>query len=433
MKSSRTLGLVMIAPAAIMILLFFLLPVVLTAVFSMTNMTTATGISGGVYQVAPNSLITLKSTMPDIADQLGEPRYTIDEAGLKAVEDLSLSSAIVSELRDKHMNEVFPSRREIERMIKDLNERPSTREVKQISDQFNRSVVNAQFDSKDELFSALDTLGFKLTPDQKEQVAKAAYTGWVWTSDNFSRMASSPDMARVLLNTVLYVALVLVIFNVGYALLLAIWTHYMPAAPASFFRGVWLLPRITPVVIYVMLWKWLAWDTGFISTLMGNFGYPPKNYLLDNAYNAWVFVVMINGFIGASMGMLVFSSAMKAIPKSQFYASEVDGASRWQQIRYIILPQMRWPILFVTCYQTLSLLASFNEILLSTNGGPGRATEIWALAAYHTALNNYAGNLEYGLGAAMALVLVVIGVTLSLIYLRIFNYGTLVSKPLIED
>ncbi|MEK1901647.1 MAG: sugar ABC transporter permease, partial [Rhizobium sp.] len=105
MKSSRTLGLVMITPAAIMILLFFLLPVVLTAVFSMTNMTTATGISGGVYQVAPNSLITLKSTMPDIADQLGEPRYTIDEAGLKALEDLSLSSAIVSELREKHMNE----------------------------------------------------------------------------------------------------------------------------------------------------------------------------------------------------------------------------------------------------------------------------------------------------------------------------------------
>ena len=94
---------------------------------------------------------------------------------------------------------------------------------------------------------------------------------------------------------------------------------------------------------------------------------------------------------------------------------------------------MRWPILFVTCYQTLSLLASFNEILLATNGGPGNATEVWALSAYHTALRNYAGNLEYGLGAAMALVLVVIGVMLSLLYLRVFNYGTLVAKPLIED
>jgi inositol-phosphate transport system permease protein len=78
-------------------------------------------------------------------------------------------------------------------------------------------------------------------------------------------------------------------------------------------------------------------------------------------------------------------------------------------------------------------LASFNEILLSTRGGPGKATEVWSLAAYHTALNNYAGNLEYGLGAAMALVLVVIGVVLSLAYLRVFNYATLVARPLIED
>ncbi|RUM23222.1 sugar ABC transporter permease [Rhizobium vallis] len=433
MKSSRRLGLVMIAPAAIMIVLFFLLPVVLTAVFSMTNMSTATGISGGVYQIAPNSLITLKSAMPDIAAELAEPRYAIDEAGLKSVEGLGLAPGIAAELRAKHNGEVFPTRRDAERMIKDLAERPSTRDVKQISEQFNRSVVNTRFDSKGELFSALDTLGLKLTPEQKETVAGATYTGWTWTTDNFSRIATSPDMARVLFNTALYVALVLMLFNVGYALLLAIWTHYMPPTPASIFRGIWLLPRITPVVIYVMLWKWLAWDTGFISVLMGKFGYPPKNYLLDTAYHAWFFVVLINGFIGASMGMLVFSSAMKAIPKSQFYASEVDGASRWQQIRYIILPQMRWPILFVTCYQTLSLLASFNETLLSTNGGPGNSTEIWALAAYHTALRNYAGNLEYGLGAAMALVLVVIGVTLSLLYLRVFNYGTLVAKPLIED
>jgi inositol-phosphate transport system permease protein len=423
----------MIAPAVIMILLFFLMPVVLTAVFSMTNMTTATGISGGAYQIVPNSLDALKSTMPDVAQQMSEPRYTIDEAGVNAVEGLGLDPGIASELRAKHLGEVFASRREAERMIKDLEERPSIRDVKQISEQFNRSVVNSRFSSKEELFSSLDKLGFKLTDIQKNAVAKVTYTGWSWTTENFSRIASSPDMVRILFNTLLYVALVLVLFNTSYAMLLAIWTHYMPSAPATIFRSIWLLPRITPVVIYVLMWKWLAWDSGFISVLMSKFGYPPKNYLLDNAYNAWLFVVLINGFIGASMGMLVFSSALKAIPKSQFFASEVDGASRWQQIRYIILPQMRWPILFVTCYQTLSLLASFNEILLSTRGGPGKATEVWSLAAYHTALNNYAGNLEYGLGAAMALVLVVIGVVLSLAYLRVFNYATLVARPLIED
>jgi inositol-phosphate transport system permease protein len=317
-------------------------------------------------------------------------------------------------------------------MIKALDARPTTREVKRISEQFNRAMVGVRYASKDELYAGLDAMGIELTPEQRELVATATYSGWVYTTGNFERMFSSPDTFRILINTALYVGLVLVIFNTTYAMILAIATHYMPERPAGFFRSLWLLPRITPPVIYVLMWKWLAWDTGFISMFMGQFGVKPMNYMLDSAANAWVFVVLINGFVGASMGMLVFSSALRAIPMSQFWASEVDGASRWQQIRYIILPQMRWPILFVTCYQTLSLLASYDLILLATDGGPGGSTEVWSLAAYHAALNNYIGNLEYGYGAAMALVLVIIGIVLALLYLRIFNYKTLVQRPLIE-
>ncbi|WP_234992347.1 hypothetical protein [Roseisalinus antarcticus] len=102
-------------------------------------------------------------------------------------------------------------------------------------------------------------------------------------------------------------------------------------------------------------------------------------------------------------------------------------------MRHIIVPQLRWPILFVTSYQTLSLLTSFEYILLATDGGPGRGTEVWSLAAYHTALNNYGGNLEYGLGAAYALVLVIIGIALSLTYMRFFNFRDLVARPRIEQ
>ncbi len=423
----------MIAPAAIMIFLFYLMPAILTGIFAMTNMSTATGISGGVFQVTQGAVNRLGPDMPELASGIAEPRFVIDEEGLAALEALKLKPGYAAELRGQHIGEVFASRREAERVIKALRDRPSTREVKQISDLFNRSVLNTRFETREALIGNLEKLGFKLKPEEQDKVARETYTGWVWTTDNFKVIGNSPDMAKIFLNTAFYVAVTLMLFNVSYALFLAVTTHYMPPATASIFRAVWLLPRITPVVIYVLMWKWLTWDNGFISMFMGQLGVPPKNYLLDNAYNAWFFVILINGFIGASMGMLVFSSAIKAIPQTHFHASEVDGASRWQQIRYIILPQLRWPILFVTCYQTLSLLASFNEILLSTRGGPGRATEVWSLAAYHTALNNYTGNLEYGLGAALALMLVIIGVILSLIYLRVFRYDTLISKPLIED
>jgi inositol-phosphate transport system permease protein len=435
MNSSRRLGLVLLAPAFVLVVLFFLVPVVLTAIFSFTTMSTATGLAGGAYHITPNTLRILADQYgaADLANKLGTQRYVVDKEGLSALAKLSVDKAIIEELRTNHLGEAYPSRREMERMIRDLGSRPSsTLEVKRISGALSESLANMRFAKAQDLIDAAKAVDSGLTDAQQQALLAATYTGWTWTLDNFRRLVSAPDSARELINTLLYVGFTLVLFNTSFAMLLAIATHFMPERPAGFFRMLWLVPRITPPVIYVLLWKWLAWDTGFLSTFLAHFDVRPRNWMLDTSANAWVAVVMINGFVGASMGMLIFASAIKAIPQSLFHASEVDGAYRWQQVRHIILPQLRWPILFVTCYQTLSLLTSFEYILLSTDGGPGRATEVWPLAIYHTALDNYAGNLQYGYGAAMALVLVVIGIALSLAYLRLFNYGALVATPLIE-
>ncbi len=433
MTKSRILALTLIAPALIMVVVFFLIPVVLTAVFSFTNMSTSTGISGGAYQVGPTSIQRMKTEMPELAAQLEEPKYVIDEAGLAALETADIDAAVINELRSQYLDKVYPDRRSIERDLKGLKSRLSTRDVKKVSESFNRSVTNIRYNSPEALIAAVEGLGITLSAEDKTRLGTITYTGWVWTTANFTQLWNSSDTIRILLNTAFYVTLTLVVFNTTYAMVLAITTHYLPERPAGIFRAIWLLPRISPPVIYVLMWKWLTWDTGFLSTFFQMFGAPSKNYLLDTPTNAWFFVIMMNGFVGASMGMLVFSSALKAIPQSQFWASEVDGASRWQQIRRIVLPQMRWPLLFVTCYQTLSLLTSFELLFLATEGGPGGTTEVWALTTYLTALSNYSGNLQYGLGTAMALVLVTVGIILALIYLRVFNYNALVAKPLIEQ
>jgi inositol-phosphate transport system permease protein len=99
----------------------------------------------------------------------------------------------------------------------------------------------------------------------------------------------------------------------------------------------------------------------------------------------------------------------------------------------VVLPLLRWPILFVTTYQTLSLLTSFEYILLLTDGGPGfYTTEVWALHAYHLAFSNYYGNARFGLGAAMAAILVLVGLWVSLLYLRLFDFRRLLEVPRIE-
>jgi len=435
MGSSKHLGLFLLAPAGVFVFLFFLAPVFLTGVFGFTNMSTATGITGGSYMVSDSALRPLKSRYGEdaLADQLAQRVYTVDETGLQAAADAGGDAAALEELQAKHLGESFGSRREIEAAIKSLNARPSTtRGIKTISAKFERSVVNVRFNTIEEMLAAIDDFGIELSDGQTEALGDVTYTGWTFTTQNFKTMIDLPDTRKTLINTLFYVFTTLILFNTGFALVLSISTHYMPSGPAGIFRSIWLLPRVTPPVLYVLMWKWLAWDSGFLSVVLEPLGFAPRNWLLDTPANAWTFIILINGIVGASMGMLIFSSAIKAIPPALFHASEVDGATRRQQIWHIILPQLRWPILFITIYQTLSLLTSFEYILLATDGGPGGATEVWALSTYLKALSNYGGALQYGYGAALSLVLVVVGIAVSLIYLKLFDFKSLTAPPKIE-
>lgn len=433
MNRRTALGFGFLAPALLVVILFFLAPVVLTVFFAFTNMSTSTGIRGGEYLLNQSILRSIPedAISTETRNGLENAGYQVNDQGLAKLAE-TVSPATADELRSLHGGARFDSRRDMERALKDLRENRirSTRDRKAAADLFNTSILNTRYNTEDAFRAAL--AGTNVPVGDHDALTSYAYTGWSWTTENMKLLFSLDSSYRYAANTALYVALTLA-FNVGFGLFLAISTFYLPPVLASTFRTIWFLPRILPPVLYVLMWKWFTWDIGFLATMTGYLGIAPRNWMLDTATNAWVFVVLINGCVGASLGMILFSSAIKAIPTSMLYASEVDGASRWQQVRYIILPQLRWPILFTTSYQTLSLLTSFEYILLSTEGGPGRATEVWALAAYHTALSNYGGNLQYGLGAAYALILVVIGIIASLLYLRFFNFKELVSKPRIEQ
>jgi inositol-phosphate transport system permease protein len=429
--ASRVLGIGFLTPALIAVIIFFLLPVLLTVVFSFTNMSTSTGIMGGDYRISAEDLRNLPEEVGEAsAERLQEAGYLISEEGLAALAE-EFGDRTAEDLRDEHLGESFASRRDLERVLRQLdNPIRNTRQRKAAADLFAANIIGERFATEAAFRAALEDTG--IDPADHDALVAHAYTGWEWTDDNFELLFELPSTLRFAANTAFYVICTLS-FNILFGLFLAISTFYLPGKLANGFRAVWFLPRILPPVLYVLMWNWFTWDNGFIATVTGWFGVPPKNWMLHSASHAWTAVILINGFVGASLGMILFSSAIKAIPTSMLYASEVDGANRWQQVWHIILPQMRWPILFMTSYQTLSLLTSFEYILLATDGGPGRSTEVWALAAYHTALNNYGGNLQYGLGAAYALVLVFIGIALSVAYLRFFNFKDLLSKPRIEQ
>ena len=273
------------------------------------------------------------------------------------------------------------------------------------------------------LLPVIATLGLSMTDISTLTFRQPKWVGL----ENYRDLFGDPFIGKIMGNTVRYVVFTL-LFNVGTGLLLALLSTSIPARFGNQMRALWLLPRILPPVVYVLIWQGLTREApfGLVSDVTGM----SKNWITAAP---WSVLILANGLVGASFGMLIFTSAIRAIPQELFYASAVDGATTLQTVRSLVLPLLRWPILFVTAYQTLSLLTSFEYILLLTGGGPGfYATTVWALHAYNLALSNYFGNVQFGLGAAMAALLVVIGIVVSLLYLRIFNFRALVSEPKVE-
>ncbi len=252
---------------------------------------------------------------------------------------------------------------------------------------------------------------------------------------NFERLFTDAFFPKILRNTVFYVFTTLILFNLGLALVLAIVTTNIPRRSGFFFRLVWLLPRLTPSVVYVLMWQRIgqADPQGIYNQIFPEFlGASGGNLYLGGS--PWTFVILVNGFIGASFGMIIFTSALESIPKDLLTAAKVDGASTWRIIRDIKLPLIKWPLLFIATYQTLSLLTSFEYILLLTEGGPGLfTTEVWALTAYKRAFASYFGNSQWAFGATWAIVLVTVALLLAVVYVKLFKFSELIEEPRIEN
>lgn len=432
---TSVLGLAFVSPALLLLIAFFFMPVVLTTYFAFTNMSTATGITGGSHVITGNLLRDLNNggIDEDIVAALSEGSFSVNAETISAAAEAGVAPKFLGEIEARLMGQSFADSRSFEAALKTLPSRPTrVRDLKLATEPFERSILNTRYQSRDAMEAAITGMVPDMAQAMVSQISEASYTGWRWIDwRNFTTLIDRPETVRIILNTAFYVVATLS-FTVLMGLFLAITTFYLPRKGATFFSALWLLPRITPVVLYAVMWKWFTWDNGFLYIFAEAVGLPAFNYMKGSVPSAWTIIILVNGFVGASFAMILFSGALRAIPVQQLWASEVDGASRWQQIRRIILPQLRWPILFVTSYQTLSLLSSYEQIWLTTNGGPGSTTTVWALQAFNTALNNYTGNLEYGMGAAMALILVIVGFALSILYLRVFKFDELVNKPKIE-
>ncbi len=185
-------------------------------------------------------------------------------------------------------------------------------------------------------------------------------------------------------------------------------------------RTLVLIPWITNQVVLALMWKWLLnGDASPINHVLSLIGIPEFNPLISTS-QAMPTLIFVNAWRASGFSLLLMLAGLAAIPLQLEEAAEVDGASRLQKIRYIILPMLR-PI-SLACIVTLTI-SFFNIIVLPldlTGGGPLNATEVISLRLYREGFQYY--HIE--LASAITLVLVSLDLLLAWIYYKLIHIET---------
>ncbi|MEJ5943773.1 sugar ABC transporter permease [Pseudokineococcus basanitobsidens] len=230
--------------------------------------------------------------------------------------------------------------------------------------------------------------------------------------DNLSRTLASGGSDAVW-RTLVFVAVVTALGMVGgFAAAVALrgggrWS----AAILAVMVFVWALPP----VVNGSVWKFLLNDEGLVNSVLRATGLVDGSlpFLYDGTW-ALGSVAFVNAFAVIPFNALVYRAALLGIEVDVFEAAALDGASRWQEIRHIMLPGVRPTSLVLLVLTVVYGFRSFDFIYVMTFGGPGTATNTLPFLGYLQAFARY----DFGLGAATSVLAVAGVLVLAFVYAR---------------
>jgi multiple sugar transport system permease protein len=256
------------------------------------------------------------------------------------------------------------------------------------------------------VFPAVWTLWLGLT-DYRLTGIQAADPQFVGL-DNYTSTLSDPSFHSALGLTLVFVLMSGVVGQSLFGFSIAWMIRHLPRPVKAALEGVVLAAWVIPSSVSTFLWiALLDRRDGTLNAILGTQG---TAWLIENPM---VCIIVFNIWVGTAFSMLLFSSALSAVPPSQMESARMVGATSWQQLRDVVLPNIRGHVLTNTLLITLWTFNTFTPYLL-TKGGPNHATEILPVYIYNVAMDS--GQL--GLGAAISLIMLLINLVIATIYLR---------------
>jgi len=224
---------------------------------------------------------------------------------------------------------------------------------------------------------------------------------------NYRQLVHDPVVAQAIQHTLIYTAL-FVPGTMLAGLFLAVAMNrkirfiafYRTAAYATM-----AISTISEAIVFIWLFDP---SYGVVNDFLGQVGIPPQQFLNSPSEALYVIVLMtIWGWTG--FAVVIYLAALQGIPQPLLEAAAIDGAGPWRTFRRITLPLLSPASLFLAVWLTINAMQLFDEVYLSTQGGPLNATTVLVYYLYNQAFQQF--NFGYASAIAYFLFLVIIVVT----------------------
>ncbi len=245
----------------------------------------------------------------------------------------------------------------------------------------------------------------------------AASKGWndPWYS-NYVKMFNDPNMRTAILNTIIMM-LVTIVGQVGIAVALALMVDNIKKG-AKFFRTVFFFPIVISATALGLMFNLIfLYDKGMVNQLLEFLG---KGTLTDWKDTAHALVIMLLPVMWQYVGFyfVILITGLNNIPEELYESASIDGATRWQRIRYITLPMLRNVICTCVVLAVTGALKVFDlPWVMFPKGMPLGKTWLTGTYMYYQAFNTK--NVDYS--SAIAVVIVVLGIVTSKIVNKVFK------------
>jgi raffinose/stachyose/melibiose transport system permease protein len=196
---------------------------------------------------------------------------------------------------------------------------------------------------------------------------------------------------------------------------LLVWTGSQRGS--LFFRTLFFLPFVLPLVVVGIVWQWIyhplfgVLNSGLDAVGLGSLS---RGWLADP--HAALYAVLIAAIWGATgFCFLILHAALQNVDMSTVEASMIDGANWFQRARHVIIPQIAPQLTMVTAVTLIGGFAVFDIIFVMTGGGPGNASEVLATYTYKTAFQQN----QAGYGSALAMLITILSLVSAVVFVRL--------------